>query len=120
MNYIHITPEDTLKRLLSIESLGDAMDELLNMGPLSTANFAKFNNAILRKHVPERFEDDIKTYYECVRRDENFAGPEETLMIVCSGCLEEVVQDECPTSEFVLLSHEPLPIEGLECEVCGE
>lgn len=121
MNYVHISPEDALQRLLSIDSLGDAMDELLNMGPLSTADFAKYNNALIRKHFPDKVEQ--KLYYECIRRElENFGGPEETHMIICSGCIDEVVDDEFPTSEFVLLDKEPLPFEDgiLECEVCGE
>jgi hypothetical protein len=121
MHYVHIRPEDALQRLLSIDSLGDAMDELLNMGPMHTADFARLNNALIRKHFPERGGEDVKVYYECVRRDlEHFAGPVETHMIVCSDCLNEVVEDEFPTSEFVPLNDEPLPFDNLECEVCGE
>ena len=114
------TPEDALQRVLGIESLGDAMDAVLDMFPMSNADFAKMNNALVKKHFGN--EDDITLYYECVRRDVNFAGPEETPCIVCGSCLEEVPvsQDDHEESEYVLLSHEPLPFEGLECEVCGQ
>lgn len=111
-------PEDALQRLLSIPSLGDAMDVLLDM-VLPVHEFAAFNKALLQKHG--MWKEDPRKYYQCVRRDnENFSGPEETPCIVCDICLGDIpVDDDDPNAEFVLLDNNPIEMDGLECEVCG-